>query len=375
MSRRRVLYLVASDWYFCCHRLALAQSVLRAGYDVHVATPEGRFRSTIEAAGLKYTPFHLDRHGRNPVADASTISRLVQLYSAVRPDIVHHVALKPIVYGSLAARITGVHAIVNAMPGVGYVFLSNDGLSRLLRPAVKTAFRLLVNAPNSRIILQNRDDVEMWVSSRAVRRDRIVVIRGAGVDTSIFAPTPEAAGSPLVILPARLLYDKGVREFVDAARLLRTRHPSVRFALVGDGDSGNPSSVPDEHVRRWVREGIIEAFGWRDDMATVLAQSHIVCLPSYGEGMPKALLEAAACARPIVATDVPGCREVVRNGDNGFLVRSRDAEALAIALEKLLVDPKLRVTMGARGRERVVREFSSEIVNNATLGLYEELLA
>jgi glycosyltransferase involved in cell wall biosynthesis len=374
MSRRRVLYVVASDWYFCCHRLSLAKSAVRAGYEVYVATPEGRFRGTIEAAGLRYRPIHIDRHGRNPRADASTLAELIRLYASVHPDLVHHVALKPIVYGSLAARLTRVRAIVNAMPGVGYVFLSRDGLSRVLRPAVRAAFRILINAANTRIILQNDDDREMWVASGAMRRERIVVIRGAGVDTTVFHPTPEPSGPLLVVLPARLLYDKGVREFVDAAKMLRGRHPAARFALVGDGDPGNPSSVPDEDIRAWVRGGIIESFGWRDDMATILAQSNIVCLPSYGEGMPKALLEAAASGRPIVATDVPGCRDVVRDGDNGLLVAPRDAASLAHAIERLLLDPKLRARMGAVGRARVLREFSSEIIEEATLQLYADLL-
>jgi glycosyltransferase involved in cell wall biosynthesis len=372
---RRLLFLVASDWYFCCHRLPLALRMKEAGYEVHVATPPGRFRATIEGAGLRYSEIKMDRQGLNPLADLRTIERLVHLYRSIRPDVVHHVALKPIVYGSTAARITRVPAIVNAMPGMGYVFLSRQLLSRAIRPGVMAAFKLLVNAPNSRVILQNPDDVERWVSWGVMRRDRIALIRGAGVDTSYFVPTEEPSGTPLVVLPARLLYDKGVAEFVEAAKKLRARGVAVRMALVGEGDPGNPASVPAKQLRAWADEGIIELFGWRDDMRDVVAEANVVCLPSYGEGLPKALLEAAASARAIVATDVPGCREVVKHGDNGLLVPVRNADALADALESLVRDSALRKRMGARGRARAVDELSADIVAKATMDLYEELLS
>jgi glycosyltransferase involved in cell wall biosynthesis len=314
---RRVLFVVANDWYFCCHRLDLAKRAAAAGFDVHVATPPGKYRDTIEAAGLQYSPLEIDRQGRNPINDSVTIARLVRLYRRIRPSIVHHVALKPIVYGSIAARIARVPGVVNAMPGMGYVFLSNQLLSRAIRPAVIAAFRLLVNRPNARMILQNPDDVQSWIAWGAVRRERVVLIRGAGVDVTRFKPSEEPSGTPLVILPARLLFDKGVAEFVEAARTLRRQSVDARFALVGEGDPGNPSSVPPGQLDAWAREGLIELFGWRDDMVPVLREAHVICLPSYGEGLPKALLEAAAAARAIVATDVPGCREIVTDGVNG----------------------------------------------------------
>ena len=373
-SARRLLFLVASDWYFCCHRLALATRIAGAGYDVHVATPPGRFRSTIEGAGLTYSPIKMDRQGLNPFADFATLGRLVQLYRAIRPDVVHHVALKPIVYGSLAARVTHVPAVVNAMPGMGYVFLSRQLLSRAIRPGVMAAFKLLVNASNSRVVLQNPDDVEKWVAWGVMRRDRIALIRGSGVDTAHFVPTGEPSGTPLVVLPARLLYDKGVGEFVAAAKELRRRGVDVRMALVGEGDPGNPASVPTKQLRAWAEEGIVELFGWRDDIREVVAQANVVCLPSYGEGLPKALLEAAASGRAIVTTDVPGCREVVKHEDNGLLVPARDAMALANALERVVRDPELRRRMGERGRARAVAELSADIVAKETLELYDELL-
>jgi glycosyltransferase involved in cell wall biosynthesis len=373
MHPRRVLFLVASDWYFYWHRLSLAERIAAAGYEVHVATPAGRFCGAIEAAGLRHHPIRMDRQGRNPFKDLATLKRLVDLYRALSPDLVHHVAVKPIIYGSIAAKITKVPVIVNAMPGMGYVFLSNQLLARLIRPGIMTAFRLL-NGANSRVILENRDNMRQWIAWRVLRPDRTVVIPGAGVDTGIFKPVPEPPGTPLVLLSGRLLFDKGVGEFVEAARLLKQRGVQARFALLGEGDPGNPASIPPEQLRAWARDGTIELLGWRDDVAETVAQCHVACLPSYGEGLPRALLEAMACGKPVVATDVPGCRDVVRDGENGFLVPARQAGPLADAIERLVVDAALRRSMGARGRARAVAEFSVEIVAAETLRLYADLL-
>jgi len=369
-----ILFLVASDWYFYCHRLALARRVAAAGYDVHVATPAGRYCGAIEAAGLRHHPIQMVRQGRNPFQDMVTVKRLVDLYRQLEPTLVHHVALKPIVYGSIAAKITKVPAIVNAMPGMGFIFLSDQLVSRLIRPGIMAAFRLLVNAPNSRILLQNLDDRKKWIGWGVMRPDRIVIIPGSGIDTDVFRPNVEPPGPPLVILPARLLSDKGVGEFVEAARLLRGRGVKARFALVGEGDPGNPASVPPQQLHEWENEGVVELFGWQDEMPKILAQSHIVCLPSYGEGLPKALLEAASCGKPIVATDVPGCRDVVHHGENGLLVPPRQAAPLATALERVIGDADLRRTLGAGGRERVLANFSVETVSAETLRLYADLL-
>jgi glycosyltransferase involved in cell wall biosynthesis len=374
MPAPSILFLVASDWYFYCHRLALARRVAAAGYDVHVATPPGRYCGAIEAAGLRHHPIQMVRQGRNPFQDVVTVKCLVDLYRRHEPMLVHHVALKPIVYGSIAAKITKVPAIVNAMPGMGFIFLSDQFVSRLIRPGIMAAFRLLVNAPNSRVILQNLDDQKKWIGWGVMRPDRIVIIPGSGIDTDVFRPNVEPPGPPLVILPARLLSDKGVGEFVEAARLLHGRGVKARFALVGEGDPGNPASVPPQQLHEWEDEGVVELFGWHDDMPKILAHSHIVCLPSYGEGLPKALLEAASCGKPIVATDVPGCRDVVHHGENGLLVPPRQAAPLATALERLIGDADLRRTLGVRGRERVLANFSVETVSAETLRLYADLL-
>jgi len=376
MHPRRILFFLASDWYFYWHRLAVAERIAARGYDVHVATPDGRFRAGIEAAGLRFHPIQIDRQGLNPFRDIAAVKAVVELYRGLKPDLVHHVAVKPIIYGSIAAKITKVPVIINAMPGLGYVFVSQQLTARLIRPGIAAAFRLLLNAPNSKIIVENHDDMRRWVDWGVMRADRIVVSPGCGVDVQTFRPNPEPSGQPLVILPARLLFYKGVAEFIEAARLLKTRGLAARFALVGEGDAGNPACVPSDLLRQWQKEGVIELFGWRDDMAQVLAQCHVVCLPSHGgEGVPRSLLEAAASGKPIVATDVSGCRDVVRDGENGFLVPARQVAPLADAIERLVRDSQLRRLMGECGRKRALAEFSVDIVAAQTLQVYEELFA
>ena len=250
-DRPRILFVAANDWYFYWHRFALAERVAAAGYDVEVATPPGRFCEAITAGGMRHHPIEIDRQGLNPLNDIATIRRLADLYRNVKPTIVHHVAIKPILYGSIAAKLTRVPAVVNAMPGTGYLFVSRQLLARAIRPFVMTAFRFLLNAPNSRVILENHDDMEMWTSRRVLRPDRVVVMPGCGVDTDAFRPSPEPPGPPLVVLPARLLFYKGIVEFVEAARMLKGRGTLARFALVGEGDPGNPASVPPEQLREW----------------------------------------------------------------------------------------------------------------------------
>lgn len=371
---KRILFLTAKDGYFFSHRLHLALRVQAAGYDVKLVAPQGPYRERIEAAGIPVLDVKMDRQGKNPLTDLRTVRALTEIYRREGPDLVHHVAVKPMIYGTLAAKLAGVPCVVNAMAGMGYVFLSQQLLSRALRPGVKLSFRLLLNAANSRIILQNPDDLERWVGWGVMLRERIALIRGAGVDIEQFRPTPEPPGEPVVIVPARFLFDKGIGEFVEAARILRARGVKARFVLLGEPDRKNPEAIDDATLARWKNEGAVEIWPWRDDVDQALADSHVVCLPSYGEGLPKTLLEAAAAGRPIVTTDVPGCREVVRDGDNGFLVPARDAQAVACALEKLLLDPALRARFGRRGRERAETEFSSSIVADQTLALYESLL-
>jgi len=373
-KKPKVLFLAAWDWYFVCHRLSLAVAAKKAGYDVVVATPNGPYVPKLAEAGLRHVPISIVRQGRNPLEDLDTTRRIVALYRRERPDVVHQIAIKPVLYGTLAAKVTGVPAIVNAVAGLGYVFSTDALVGRAIRMGLSFAYKGLLSAPNTRVILQNEDDLAAWLKWKLVRREGVVIIRGAGVDTARFAPVPEPEGKKTVILPARLLKDKGLLEFVEAARTLRREGLDARFALVGEPDPGNPASATSDDVAGWVKEGIVEHFGWRDDMDRVHREAHVTCLPSYREGLPKALLEAASAGRAIVATDVPGCREIARHEENALLVPARDSRALADALRRILTDDALRMRLGARGREIAVDEFGDGIVAEKTLAIYEELL-
>lgn len=369
----RLLFLVTEDWYFCSHRLPLACAARDAGFDVAVATRVTAHGERIRAAGLRLIPLMLRRSGRNPWRELMSIAEITRLYRAEKPDIVHHVALKPVLYGSLAARIAAIPSVVNALAGMGYVFTSDKPSARLLRPLVTLAFRLLLK--RGCIILQNPDDRAALLKAGVALPEQITLIRGSGVDTAHFTPVPEPdAAAALVVLPARMLWDKGVGEFVAAAHMLRDEGLAARFMLAGERDPDNPAAIPAAQLETWRAAGIVEWHGRQEDMARLLAQSHIVCLPSYREGLPKALLEAAASGRAIVATDVPGCREAVRHGVNGLLVPARDAAALADALRRLITDPALRREFGQRGREMAEKEFSVEKITAETLALYRKLL-
>jgi len=377
-SRRaapRLLYLVGDDVFFCSHRLPLARAAAQAGYQVTVATHVTTFGPTIAAAGCRVVPLRLRRATTNPWAEVASVAELVGLYRRERPDLVHHVALKPVVYGSIAARIARVPHVVNAVAGLGWVFLSRSPVALALRPVLLGALKGTLTARGARVIVQNPDDRDLLVTRHLARAAGISMVRGSGVDLAEFAASPlPDTKPPIVVLPARLLKEKGVAEFAEAARLLRREGVAVRCALVGAPDPSNRGAVPARDIAAWVAEGIVEAWGHRTDMPAVLRSSTIVCLPTYREGLPKALLEAAAAGRPVVATDVPGCREVVREGENGLLVPPRDSVALAAALRALLGDRARAAAMGARGRSIAEREFSVERVVEQTLGIYANLL-
>lgn len=375
MTKPKLLFFVTEDWYFCTHRLPLAIAAKEAGFDVTVLTRVNKHSGIIEDAGLRLIPSSLLRRGQNPVYEASFIRQLTSIYRKEKPDIVHHVAMKPVLYGSLAARLAGCKHVVNAMAGMGFVFTSDQLKARLLRPLVSGSYRLLLNHPGSRLILQNSDDVALFTRSGLIDPQKIALIRGAGVDTRQYTPTKEASGRPIVVMASRLLWDKGVGEFVNAAKSLKQQGVDALFVLVGEGDRDNPSAVPDSQLQEWHQLGVIEWWGRREDMPQIFAQAHVVVLPTtYGEGVPKVLLEAASCERPIVTTDWPGCREIVQHGENGLLVPPKNALALADAIKTLLQHPEMRQRMGAAGRKIVEQEFSQELVIDQTLNLYREML-
>ncbi len=368
-----ILYLVTEDWYFWSHRLPIARAARDAGWEVLVATRIGIHAERIEREGFRLIPIKMRRRSLTPWREIAAVAELIRIYRRERPDLVHHVAMKPVLYGSLAAALAGVPAVVNALAGMGYVFTSSGVKARLLRPLIRTAFCWLLDRPNSRLILQNSDDVAA-MTKRTVTAERVALIRGSGVDTQIFRPREEPGGTPVAVMVSRMLWDKGVGELVEAARLLRRREVPLRVVLVGAPDPDNPASIPERQLRDWDASGDVAWWGERSDIAEIWAKGQIAVLPSHREGLPKSLLEAAACGRPMVAADVSGCREIVKDGVTGLLVPPGDAGGLADALEPLARDPDLRRRLGAAARDLVERELSEDAVVAQTLTLYRSLV-
>ncbi len=369
--KARLLYVVTEDWYFCSHRLALACAARDAGYEVWVATRVDQHEQKIRAHGFQLVPLQMERSSLSLRSQYRALRELTRVYREVKPDIVHHVALKPVLIGSMAAQRAKVPAVVNALAGLGFVFASESLQARALRPLIRAWFRHVLNRGNSRLILQNPDDARLFVENKLIAAERIVMIRGSGVDVQHYHVLPEPQGAFTVALVARMLRDKGIVELVEAARLLRSLGRPMRVILAGGLDKLNPSCLHEEEIRAWEREGLVEWWGEVEDVRTVWAQAHLAVLPSYREGLPKSLLEAAACGRALIATDVPGCREIVQHEKNGLLVPARSVAPLADAIIKLLEAATLRIRLGEEGRKLVEREFSQEKVIANTLALYK----
>lgn len=379
MLRRepKVLFIVTEDWYFWSHRLALAQAARDAGFKVAVATSPGQLSEAIRGEGYGYFPLRLKRNGKNPFGELLSVAELILLYRRFRPDLVHHVALKPVIYGSMAAIVARVPAIVNAVAGLGHTFAGQSAHKRTLQSLLTIACRTAFSRRNTATIFQNPDDLRLFAQRGLAKENRYALIRGAGVDTSRFRPMPEPQGRVTILLPSRMLWDKGVGQLVDAARILKNLQPNFRVLLAGRLDPCSAASIPEWQIREWEKENLVEWLGNMDvsEMPGLYARSHIVCLPSsYGEGIPLALIEAASCGRPIVTTNIPGCREIVRHNHNGILVPPRDTATLVQALHVLMSNPGMRRDMGQKGRQTVLEGFTQELVVSQTLEVYNKLL-
>ena len=368
---RHLVYVITEDWFFKSHFFDRAIAAVRAGYKVTVITRCRDSARELKKYDLLTENIEFSRRGSNPITELTTIFKLRSTLKRIKPDIVHNIALKPVVLGSLAAQFAGIRNIVNAPVGMGYVFTSQESKARVLRPIVKVLIRYVLGNKNRRVIIENHDDFENLVSGGFARRDSIALIKGAGVDVQKFSQRPEPNEPVKVIMVSRLLRDKGVYEFIGAAKIVRLKNNNVQFLLVGDIDDGNPTSMNSEAIASLANSIDVTWLGARTDIAELLAESHIACLPSYREGLPKSLIEAASVGRPIVTTDTPGCREVVTHMVNGLLVQPRDAQALALAIEKLVEDPNLRKLMGEENRHKAETEYANEIIINQTHRVYD----
>jgi len=362
--------------FFLSHREPVAKAARDSGFFVVVATAAGPAVHAVVDAGYEHREIRLTRSGRNPFAEALSVVSLIRLFRSVRPDIVHLVTIKPVLYGGIAARMAGVPSVVSAISGLGTVFGSvGDSRMNMAQFVAKLLYRLSLGHRNQRVIFQNSNDRNVLTMMTRLRPDKAIMIPGSGVDLSEYKMADEAETDvPVVVMAARLLRDKGVYEFTEAARILKQDAVRGRFLLVGDRDRANPSSVNESQLEAWREEGIVEILGFRSDIASIFAMSHIVVLPSYGEGLPKVLVEAAACGRPVVTTDIPGCREAIAPDQSGLLVPPRDARALADAIKQLIENADLRLRMGRAGRRFAERHFAIEDVIAKHLSTYKALL-
>tara|TARA_R100000306_G_scaffold62569_1_gene73775 strand:+ start:41502 stop:42677 length:1176 start_codon:yes stop_codon:yes gene_type:complete len=373
-KKTKLIFLITEDWFFCSHFIDRAKAALEAGYDVSVITNVTNLGNQIAETGIRIIPLNMDRRSINPLSTAKTLIKLIRIYAKERPDIVHHVALKPILLGGVAAKLTKLKSVVNAVVGGGYTFTSNKLSARLLRYPVTFGLRLTMNRKNSCTIFENPDDLAFFVESGIVKQQNTRLIRGSGVDLLKHRMASFSTEVPTVVMAARLLWDKGLGELVEAAKLLKVqKNLNVRFIVYGNHDPGNRSAVSNSVLTDWKKDGFVEFPGFCDDITEALAESTIACLPSYREGLPKFLLEAMATGLPCVTTDVPGCREAVTHNDNGLLVPPKNSTALATALETLLINPDLCKNMGMRGMQRVREEFSNDKVISQTIEVYNTL--
>jgi glycosyltransferase involved in cell wall biosynthesis len=373
--KKKLLFLVNVDWFFLSHRLPIAIEAQHQGYEVHVVTGITDKFDVLESYGFIVHPWSIGRSSTGLAGEALTFWEIFKVFKKVQPHIVHLVTIKSVIFGGIAARLTGVPSVVAAISGLGFVFLNKGLKAAVIRSVVSGLYRLALGKRNLNVICQNVDDLKTIVKVSGISRNKVVMILGSGVELSSYRVKPLPQGTPIVVMAARLLLDKGVYDFITAARLLKKRGIVVRFLLAGEPDPGNPATITQKEFSNWDKESCIELLGYRDDIANLFSQSTVVVLPSYyGEGLPKVLVEAAACGRAVVTTDHPGCRDAVEPGKSGILVPVKDPVALADAIQHLIVDSELCQSMGLAGRSLAEREFDIERIVNAHLKIYRELV-
>lgn len=377
LNDSKILFVVNVDWFFLSHRLPIALELLEQGCEVHIATTITDKLSELESYGFIVHPVSLERSSEGVFSLFSYFNDLKRVFKRVQPDLVHLVTIKPVLIGGIAARVLKVPALVSAISGLGFVFVGKGFLSVIRRFFVSFLYRRALGHKNFTVIFQNNSDKACISNITGLLENDMELIPGSGVDLEEYAVKSRSEEAPVVMLAARLLADKGVREFVAAARFLKSNSSvNSRFVLVGDIDVDNPASITHEELTQWQSEGVIEFWGYHTDMPFILSKASIVVLPSYyGEGLPKVLIEAAACGRPVITTDHPGCRDAIEANITGLLVPIKDKVSLADSISKLLNDPALCVRMGLKGRELAEKRFSVAYVVDRHIDIYNRLLA
>lgn len=365
---KKILFVVNVDWFFISHRLPLAIEALTKGYEVHIACGITNKKEYLENLGLKVHSLNLSRSGTGINGEIKAFIGIYRVLKEINPDVVHFVTIKPVLYGGIASRFLNTHKKVFSISGLGFIFIKQGFKASIARMLIKTMYRFALGGKKSHVIVQNPDDKEMVNSTVKVP---ITLIRGSGVDLSQYEYIEEDNQNIKVSMACRLLKDKGVFEYIEAAKILKRKLPNVEFELYGDIDIHNPASLTNDDIKKIKKEGFVNVYGFSSDIAEVFCDSNIVVLPSYREGLPKVLIEAAACGRAVVATDVPGCRDAIEPNITGLLCKVKDTESLASTIEKLILDNKLRNSMGTAGRELAQKEFDIKKVIEKHFEIYE----
>jgi len=375
---KNVMFLLSTDWAYYSHRFELTRRLLKKGYRVTIGTKYVNYRKVIESAGLYTAHVPYERSLKNPIADSFAVLRIVHLVAKTKPQIVHTVALKPILTSILAVVIFKKVKFVHAFAGMGHLFSSNDSSAKIMRKFVVAFLKFITNRENCWILVQNNDDKELVSKLGFADSSRVRVIGGSGIDTEMYKPIPgvvdTSSQTSVVVLPARMVLNKGIVEYVEAARIVLSRRADVKFVLAGALDYDSVGAVTKKQLDQWQKEGIVEWVGHVNDVHDIYKEAAIVCLPSYREGLPRALLEAASYGKALISTDVPGCREICLDECTGLLVKERDVSTLVTAIERLLDDKTLIDKYGQSARAYVVEKFSIDSIVDQTDSFYKSIL-
>jgi glycosyltransferase involved in cell wall biosynthesis len=370
INHRRLLFIVNVDWFFVSHRLPIAIAAIKQGFEVHLACNVTDKKKLLESHGIIVHPLALSRSGIGILNELKTISQLFFIIREVKPNIIHSITIKPVLYGNLLARLLKVPVRVSSISGLGYVFIAQDLKTKILKFFVIQFYRFALFGSKA-VIFQNHADINIFKTIKAVNEKQVVLIRGSGVDLTKYRVLPEPDNNPVVMFVARLLIDKGVNEFVQAAKLIRNIRPDIRMALVGDVDIENPKSIYPCQIRKWEQDDIVEYWGYSHNVAETISKANIIVLPSYREGLPKSLIEAAACGRAVITTDVPGCRDAIEVNKTGLLVPAKTVQPLVDAILKLVNDQKLRSEFAQKGRLFAEKVFDINDVVKKHLLIYQ----
>jgi glycosyltransferase involved in cell wall biosynthesis len=366
----KLLFIVNVDWFFVSHRIPIAIAAIEQGFEVHIACAITNGKKELESKGIVVHPLELSRSGVSLSKEINTFRQLLSVVKLIKPDIVHSITIKPVLYGNIVARLLKVPIRVSSISGLGYVFIASGFKSKVFRMLISTMYRHALFGAKA-VIYQNHSDRDIFKKLGVTKTKQEVFIRGSGVDLNLYPVLDEPKGAPVVMLVARLLIDKGVNEFVLAAQLIKAKRADVRFVLVGDVDLENPKSIDQTQLNEWIANGVVEHWGYSHNVAETISKSNIMVLPSYREGLPKSLIEAAACGRAVITTNVPGCRDAIEANKTGLLVPVKSAELLAEAILTLIDDNQLRLHFALNGRQLAESAFDIQDVIKKHLDIYQ----